>query len=198
MIVFKNNSPEKPYLVFKDLYDKSKKAGQKSIEAICISSYSPMKKEIDSRYVNLKFIDNDKFIFFSNYDSPKAHDFKKHNQVAVVIYWNVLNVQIRLKAKIERTSSKLNKEYFSNRSLDKNALAISSQQSKEIDSFEEVKKKFHKTLQSSDLKSCPENWGGFCFIPYYFEFWKGHNSRLNQREVYQLNNDQWHHSFLQP
>jgi pyridoxine/pyridoxamine 5'-phosphate oxidase len=33
------------------------------------------KNEVDSRYVNLKFISNDEFIFFSNYDSPKASSF---------------------------------------------------------------------------------------------------------------------------
>ena len=33
----------------------------------------PEKSEVDSRYVNLKFIECKKFIFFSNYNSPKSN-----------------------------------------------------------------------------------------------------------------------------
>ena len=60
--------------------------------------------EVDSRYVNLKFITNDEFIFFSNYDSPKASAFNSHNQIAALLYWSSINVQIRMKAKIKKTS----------------------------------------------------------------------------------------------
>jgi pyridoxamine 5'-phosphate oxidase len=48
------------------------------------------------------------------------------------------------------------------------------------------------------LKKCPEFWGGYAFTPYYFEFWEGHQSRLNKREVYKKNDDNWKHLILQP
>ena len=48
---------------------------QKNIEAISISSYDLKHKEVSSRFVNLKFLENDEFIFFSNYDSPKSLAF---------------------------------------------------------------------------------------------------------------------------
>ena len=41
-----------------------------NIEAMSIASYNK-ENEVESRFVNCKFIDNDKFIFFSNYNSPK-------------------------------------------------------------------------------------------------------------------------------
>jgi len=44
----------------------------------------------------------------------------------------------------------------------------------------------------------PEYWGGFSFIPYYFEFWVGHESRINKREVFDKTEGIWKHSFLQP
>ena len=50
MIQFDNLSQEEPYLIFKNKYDESLKAGQKTIEAISISSFSPEKKEVNSRY----------------------------------------------------------------------------------------------------------------------------------------------------
>ena len=72
MIKFNNLNQEIPYRLFKEKYDEALNADQKGIEAISISSYIKEMNEVDSRYVNLKFISNDEFIFFSNYDSPKA------------------------------------------------------------------------------------------------------------------------------
>ena len=134
MIQFKNIKQEIPYLLFKEKYDQALDAGQKSIEAISISSYESKTTEVDSRFVNLKFITNDEFIFFSNYNSAKASSFISHNQIAALVYWPSTNVQIRMKAKIKKTLNKYNQKYFFNRSEEKNALAISSSQSKPIDS----------------------------------------------------------------
>ena len=172
--------------------------GQKAIEAISISSFDMEMVEVDSRYVNLKFISNNEFIFFSNYDSPKASAFKSNNQIAALIYWSSIDVQIRMKAKIKKTSKEFNQNYFFNRSKEKNALAISSNQSKQIDSYSQVIENYNRSLESNDLKKCPEYWGGYSFTPFYFEFWEGHESRVNKREVFNNIDGIWKHSFLQP
>ena len=198
MIKFTNLDQEIPYLNFKKKYDKALNANQKNIEAICISSYSKKLKEVNARFVNLKFIADKNFIFFSNYNSPKSQDFKEHNQITALIYWNSINTQIRMKATIERSPKEFNKSYFLKRSEQKNALSISSDQSEYIDSYESVKEKYLKSLEYDDLKKCPDFWGGYSFTPYYFEFWEGHESRLNKREVYELKNNKWDHFILQP
>jgi len=198
MIQFNNLHQETPYLFLKEKYDEAVDAGQKGTEAISISSYNKEIGEVDSRYVNLKFINNDEFIFFSNYDSLKASAFNSHDQIAALLYWPSINVQIRMKAKIKRTTDEYNQNYFFNRSEEKNALAISSNQSKPIDSYSQVKENYNKSLKNDDLKKCPEFWGGYSFTPYYFEFWEGHESRLNKREVYEKSDDSWKHLILQP
>ena len=121
MIQFNNLNQEMPYLLFKAKYDEALNLGQIGIEAISVSTYESKTNEVDSRYVNLKFITNDEFIFFSNYDSPKASSFNSHNQIAALVYWPSINVQIRMKAKIKKTSNKYNQKYFFNRSEKKNA-----------------------------------------------------------------------------
>ena len=198
MIEFNNLNQEIPYLLFKEKYDVALKAGQKHIEAISISSYNQEISEVDSRYVNLKFIINNEFIFFSNYESPKASSFNSNNQIAGIFYWPSINIQIRMKAKIKKTSNEYNQKYFFERSEEKNALAISSNQSKPIDSYNQVKENYNKSLKIDDLKKCPDFWGGYSFTPYYFEFWEGHESRLNKREVFEKNDDSWKHFILQP
>lgn len=198
MIEFTNLVQDEPYLILKEKYRCALDANQKNIEAVAISSYYSEINEVNSRYVNLKFIDNNDFIFFTNYNSPKAIEFKSHDQIAATIYWSSINVQIRIKAKIKKTSDEYNQKYFVARAPEKNALAMSSNQSEEVDSYEKVKEKHNKSLQSDDLTKCPSYWGGYLFTPYYFEFWEGHNSRLNKRDVYKKVGNNWNHSLLQP
>ena len=197
MINFIDINTSKPYLKFVSYYNKAIR-NQKNIEAICISSYNKKLNEVDSRYVNLKFITHDEFIFFSNYNSPKSSAFISHNQISALIYWPSINVQIRMKAKIKKTANEYNQKYFFVRSEEKNALAISSKQSKPISSYNQVKENYNKSLKNNDLKKCPEFWGGYSFTPYYFEFWEGNQSRINKREVYKKNDDNWMHLTLQP
>ena len=198
MIEFKNLSQEAPYIIFKEKYDMALNAEQKNIEAISISSFNKERNEVDSRFVNLKFVDNDKFIFFSNYSSPKSIAFSSHNQIGALIYWPSINIQIRIKAKIDKTTTKYNNEYFNKRSLDKNALAISSNQSQKILSYNNVIKKYQTVRNIQDLSKCPNYWGGFLFVPYYFEFWEGHESRLNKRIAFERSNKNWNQCILEP
>ena len=198
MIQFNNLNQEIPYLLVKAKYDEAVDAGQNGIEAISISSFNRDLNEVDSRYVNLKFIYKDEFIFFSNYDSVKASAFNSHNQIAALLYWSSINVQIRMRAQIKKTSKEFNQKYFFDRADKKNAIAISSNQSKQIDSYSKVKQHYNKSLKNDDLKKGPEHWGGYSFVPYYFEFWEGHESRINKREVFDKIDGVWKHSFLQP
>ena len=199
MINFLNLSSEKPYILFRSLYQKATESGQKGVEAISVSSYNQLLQEVEARYVNLKYIDNNEWIFFSNYRSPKANQFESHNQVSVLIYWASINTQIRIKAKIFKASSKFSDQHFQGRTKEKNALAISSNQSEVIDSYDEVTKNFHETLEimTSDSPR-PDFWGGYSFTPYYFEFWQGHENRLNKRHVFKQQKDEWTEQLLQP
>jgi pyridoxamine 5'-phosphate oxidase len=198
MIEFKNLNNEKPYKVFKEKYEKALNFNQLNIEAVSISSFNKGKDEVDSRYVNVKLIDDEKFIFFTNYNSPKSIGFKSHNQISALFFWPVINTQIRMKAIIKKTSLEFNQTYFEKRSREKNALAISSNQSKKIKSYKDVIEKYNHVFKKSNLDECPRYWGGYSFIPYYFEFWEGHESRINKREVFNKIDGFWKHSFLQP
>jgi len=198
MIKFTNLNQEEPYLAFKEKYNDALLAEQKNIEAVCISSYSHESEEVNARYVNIKYINDREFIFFSNYRSPKSKDFQTHNQINALMYWSSTNVQIRMKANIQKTSIEFNNAYFQNRNKKKNALAISSDQSCIISSYEEVELRYKKSIENDNLSQCPDHWGGYSFIPYYFEFWQGHKSRINRRNAYELKNNSWVLSHLQP
>ena len=197
MINFTNPSKESPFLLIKENYDKAFKKNQKNIEAMSIASYSKVNSYVDSRYVNLKIIDRENFIFFSNYESPKSKQFEEHSQVSALLFWNTINIQIRINGFIKRTNREFNQLYFSKRNLKKNALAISSKQSQPIASYEEVKFRFNEALNNNNLDICPDYWGGFIIEPSTIEVWKGEANRLNRREKY-ARIDGWKKVILSP
>ncbi len=198
MIIIRDLNKQKPYLIFKNHFDLAKSKKQKNIEVISISSFNKNKEEVESRYVNLKYILDDEWIFFSNYNSNKAINFQKHNQISVLFYWDSINLQIRIKANIKKSNKLISDEHFKNRLDKKNALAISSNQSAKIDSYEEVLLKYESIFKNNSLKDRPDYWGGFSFKPYYFEFWEGNHNRINKRRVYELNEKEWISYFLEP
>ena len=198
MIKIKNISTEEPFKIFEEKYNQALKLDQKNIESTVISSFNPQIEEVDSRFVNLKFVINDEFIFFTNYNSPKADAFRIHNQMTALFFWPSINTQIRMKAIIKKTSIEFNQNYFFNRAEEKNALAISSKQSKPIDSYSQVKENYKKSLKNDDLKECPKYWGGYSFTPYEIEFWEGNKFRLNIRNLYRIDNTTWNHFILEP
>jgi len=199
MIDLINIASDIPHNKFLDLYNRALDEKQRGIEVVAISSYDKSSNEVESRFVNLKYISGNQWIFFSNYLSPKAMQFESHDQISALFYWDSINSQIRLKAKINKSPMDFSDNHFQSRSKEKNALAISSRQSEPIDSFDSVKKNFHVTLAAMDSNSQrPEYWGGYSFTPYYFEFWEGHENRLNRRRVFSMEEGSWIESLLQP
>ncbi len=199
MIKFKNIEKSEPYEQFSNFYEKALTRNQDFPYSFCISSYDKNSEEVDSRFVNLKYIIENEWVFFSNYNSKKANSFETHNQIAANFFWSSIFVQIRIKGKIFKTNKDFSDKHFKNRKLEKNALAISSDQSAPIESFSMVKKKYLEELSSKEsLKKRPNYWGGFSFIPYYFEFWEGDQNRLNKRTSFIQDGKSWKKIFLQP
>ena len=199
MINISNISNQLPYVKFAKFYNEALAAKQSNIEAVCISSFDDKKKESNSRFVNLKYIIDDEWTFFSNYQGPKSEEFKHYPKISAAFFWNKTNTQIRLKAEIYKSSIEFSNDHFKNREKSKNILAISSQQSKQIDTYEDFLLIFDKASREIDNpKTRPNYWGGYSFKPYYFEFWQGHNHRINKREACILKDNDWESFFLQP
>ena len=95
MIDLINIASDLPHKRFLDLYQKALKDNQRGIEAIAISSYDKSSNEVESRFVNLKYIIGNEWIFFSNYLSPKAMQFESHDQISALFHWGAINSQVR-------------------------------------------------------------------------------------------------------
>lgn len=199
MIAISKISQEEPYLLFENFYKEALQKKQTSIEAASVSSFNSNTNEVESRFVNIKYLIDKKFIFFSNYNSLKANNFQNHDQISLLFYWNKIDVQIRIKAKVYHSDEKFSDKHYGDRSSKKNALAHSSKQSTTVNSYESVVKNYNKVLKLNDLLSSrPDYWGGFDIVPYYFEFWEGNVHRINKRTIFKIEGKKWKKYFLSP
>lgn len=199
-MLFKSLPESTPFLKFQDFYLQAENAGQPFAEAGCISSVD-QDGAPHARYVNFKYFFEDNLIFFSSYTSNKALDFDKNQKVAINFWWPSIDVQIRAEGVISKSPEKFSDEHFYGREQGKNIAAIASDQSKLIDSYEMLEDRYEhikSSIESGELEEIrPENWGGYQVKVIFFEFWEANKDRLNYRECYKRNGDQWDKFFLQ-
>lgn len=196
MIKFHLQDNLEPYKIFYKKYKEAQAASQQNIEAACLSTCSN-KKIPHSRFVNIKYVNDNEFIFFSNYESLKAQDIINNNNVSLVFFWSATNIQIRIQGIVHKLDEHRSDKHWMFRQKEKNILAIASNQSSKIASYKDVQKKY-KEYATSDLTKRPDYWGGYVVVPHYFEIWEGNKSRINKREAYELSSSNWSYFILEP
>ena len=189
--------PADPVDLFQQWQAEANDAGLADPTGVVLATQQP-DGQLRQRFVLLKGCDDRGFIFFTNYNSDKAAAMDSNQQVSLLFPWNELDRQVSISGTAEKLPTAESDAYFANREPEKNALAIASHQSAEIESYEEVVKNYQAALESGDTSKRPEYWGGFQFTPYYIEFWSGDRYRLNKRQVFTKKQGAWKSKFLQP
>ncbi len=154
-----------------------------------------------SRVVLLKGVDEDKFVFYTNYQSAKGHEVQSGQFVAMNFWWPPLARQVRIEGKIEKVSAETSDAYFQKRPRGSQLGAIASPQSAVVSSRKELEELFEKTVeafQKIEIIPRPLHWGGYAIVPEYFEFWQGRANRLHDRITYTLVENKWQVSRLAP
>ena len=197
MIKIIDPDPSIPFQKFCNYFKKAKANKDKLVDAMVVSTFN--NNSPSSRFVNCKYLLNDEFIFFTNYNSPKSEDILQNKKAALLFYWHSINMQIRIVGDAKKTSSEFSDGHYKKRDVKKNAIAHSSNQSRDIKSFDEMTMKYQEMLSNNEvLQTRPDFWGGISIKPLYFEFWEGSEFRLNKRESFKLNNNDWIKNILQP
>src|SRR5262245_65290381 len=85
-----------------------------------------------SRFVILRGFDRRGFVFFSNYDSAKAHDLAENPRVAVLFHWAPLHCQVRASGRASKLSREESERYFRARPRGHRLAAWASPQSQVV------------------------------------------------------------------
>ena len=154
-----------------------------------------------ARIVLLKQVDQQGFVFFTNYDSQKGQDLEANPFASLVFFWDVIQRQVRIEGRVEKIAKADSEAYFQSRPKGSQIGAIASPQSQVIPSREVLQEKvaqLEKEYESKEQLPLPNNWGGYRLIPDCIEFWQGRSSRLHDRIRYRLEQNDWLRERLAP
>ena len=134
------------------------------------------------RMVLLRIVEDDGFVFFTNYKSAKGTEIDQSGKVAFVSHWKSIRRQIRVRGLIAKDDTKLSEEYFNQRPLESRIGAWASKQSTVLKNKEVLLGRINelrKDLGQNPPK--PDFWGGFRIKPIEIEFWNDGAYRVHDR-----------------
>jgi len=195
----KNDFPSNPYNIFKQWIDEAIAKQLVDANAMVLSTVS-LRKKPSSRVVLLRDIQEDGFVFYTNYESDKGKEIEGNNLVALNFFWPQLNKQVRVEGVVKKVSKETSRAYFATRPRKSQLGAWVSNQSKPISSrtiLEQRMIELEKEYQGKEVPM-PEHWGGYIVRPSVIEFWLGRPSRLHDRIVYTQVDNKWIISTVSP
>ncbi len=145
-----------------------------------------------TRIVYLKELLNNKFIFYTNYNSEKGKNMGFNKKVCLHFFWPQLQRQIRIDGSVSKVNPKVSDEYFASRPRESQLGAWASHQSELLESRDVLEKRLIELDKKyQDIVPRPPHWGGYEVEPTKIEFWQGRPSRLHDRIVFLLENEDW-------
>ncbi len=134
------------------------------------------------RMVLLKEIEDNAFVFYTNYESVKAVELEASGKAAFVIHWKSLRRQVRARGLIEKENGPKADAYFASRSLKSRYGAWASRQSRPLESRAGLLAEVARTAATKGLDPPrPPFWGGYRILPLEIEFWADGAFRLHDR-----------------
>lgn len=156
----------------------------------------------NARMVLLKEVEQDAFVFYTNYESKKAQELDVAGKAAFVMHWKSLRRQVRVRGIVEKENGPQADEYYNSRSLKSRLGAWASRQSEPLESRAALMAEVSKvTLRHGPNPKRPPFWGGFRIRPVEIELWADGAFRLHDRFVWRRDTPErtdWSISRLSP
>jgi len=144
-----------------------------------------------ARMVLLKGFDASGFVFYTNYESRKGKELASNPVAALVFHWPELERQVRIEGSVEKVSPEESDAYFQTRPRESQISAHVSAQSELIRSREELDRRFEELQKQYEGHPIPRPayWGGYRLKPSRIEFFQSRFARLNDRILYERQED---------
>ena len=176
---------EEPFTIFRRWLEEARKTEVNDPDAIALATVD--KEGLPNvRMVLLRIIEDDAFVFFTNYSSKKAQEAFLNNKVAFNLHWKSLRRQIRVRGHVEKEDGIIADKYFSEREVGSQTAAWASKQSETltdrqelIERWQSYKNQFEKNVVR------PNFWGGIRIKPVQIEFWADGQYRLHDRFLWE-------------
>ena len=176
---------EEPFTIFRRWLEDARKAEVNDPDAIALATVDKEGMP-DVRMVLLRIIEDDSFVFFTNYGSKKAKEAFLTKKAAFNLHWKSLRRQIRVRGHVEKEDGLIADKYFSEREVGSQTAAWASKQSETltdrqelIERWQSYKNQFEKNVGRPDF------WGGMRIKPIQIEFWADGQYRLHDRFLWE-------------
>jgi pyridoxamine 5'-phosphate oxidase len=179
-----------PLKLFRRWFDEAVASGSRLPESMTLATATKDGRP-SARVVLLKQIDDEGFVFYTNYRSAKAQELENNPRAALVFYWVGLDRQVRVEGAVERVSATESDEYFRTRPRESQLGALASPQSEVIESRELLEQRYaqlEKLYENREVER-PSHWGGYRLKPDRIEFWQNRQGRLHDRILYEQQAD---------
>lgn len=156
----------------------------------------------NARMVLLKGLDEQGFVFYTNFESQKGQEVLGTMKAALVFHWKSLRRQVRVRGVTEKVSDAEADAYFASRARDSRIGAWASQQSRPLEgrfALEAAVAMYTAKYAIGNVPR-PSYWSGFRVKPLSIEFWHDRPFRLHDRVVFRRAgvNDSWNRTRLYP
>src|SRR5262245_21399477 len=188
-----------PFALFENWFDAALKGGLVEPTAAALATCGA-DGQPSCRMVLLKGADRRGFVIFSNSESRKGREISVHPNVALTLWWDRLERQVRIEGAVERVSDLEADAYHASRPRPSQIAAWASAQSRPVHDRAELDARFaeaEKKFEGRDVPR-PPHWGGFRIVPHAIEFWQGRRDRLHDRIVFERDGERWVRVRLSP
>ena len=137
------------------------------------------------RIVLLKRYTPEGFSFYTNGESRKGQELRNNSHVALALHWKSRQRQVRIEGTVTELPADNVDTYFHRRHRMSQIGAWASQQSRPLDSREELMARTQEAEQRFPGEvPRPAYWTGFLVKPSSIEFWQEGDYRLHDRVVF--------------
>lgn len=188
-----------PIALFREWFDDARDAGFLLPESMAVATATPDGRP-SVRMMLLKGVEEEAFLFYTNYGSRKAAELDENPRAALVFHWDVLERQVRVEGSVERLPKETSVAYFRTRSRGSQIGAWASRQSEALGSREALERRFRRCAEEfrGEEVPLPDFWGGYRLRPVRIEFWQGRANRLHDRLEYRRSDRGWSVTRLYP
>jgi pyridoxamine 5'-phosphate oxidase len=181
-----------PFAQFARWYDEARREGVHQPEAMTIATATPDGR-VSARMVLLRGVDEEGFVFYTNYASRKGRELAANPHAALVFHWGEQERQVRIEGTVRRTSRERSRAYFDGRPFGSRVSAAVSPQSEVVASRAELEARATELAarHADGVVPLPDDWGGYVVVPETFEFWQSRADRLHDRLRYRRANGRW-------
>jgi pyridoxamine 5'-phosphate oxidase len=188
-----------PIAMFERWYAEARDAGIHEPNAMVVATATPDGVP-SSRFVLLKGVSSDGFVFYTNTLSRKGRELDLNPRIALLFPWHPLERQVRVDGTVTLLPRSAVEDYFAVRPRGSQLGAWASHQSSVVAGREELAAAYDEVearYAGSDVP-VPSEWGGYLVRPEAVEFWQGRPGRMHDRLVYRRTSTGWTTDRLAP